>query len=167
VQRFEIIRQIKAVVTDDPPQERSVSTEKPMNGPNELFPGADLGAAPLVAIALDSSSPVRFSNQRKRYQRKGGWGGRRAGAGRKPKPRLPGVNGIAVPASPMLLELRQLLERHHEELMGELRRLGRLQRDDYESLPTVLRKVTEIQRSLGMTELHVPARHSRRRPLGA
>jgi hypothetical protein len=63
------------------------------------------------------------------------------------------------------LELRRLLERQHLEVMGELRRLGRLRRDDYENLPAVLRKVTEIQRSLGMTELHVPARHSRRRPV--
>jgi hypothetical protein len=166
VQSSEIPRQTKVAVADSPRPVHAVSAQKPVD--DELFPEADLGTAPPAGTDLGTSSPIKLSNRGKRYQRKGGWGGARIGSGRKPKPRSPGINGIAVPASPMLLlELRQLLERHHDELMGELHRLGRLQRDDYENLPAVLRKVTEVQRFLGMTELHVPVRHSRRRPLGS
>jgi hypothetical protein len=163
----EITRRTKAAVANRAPPVHAMSTEQPGDG--ELFPEADLGTAPPVDVGPGPTSPIKqHSRGGKGRPRKGGWGGRRAGAGRKPKPRQSEINGIAAPTSPTpLVELRQLLERQHGELMGELHRIGRLQRDDYESLPTVLRKVTEVQRLLGMTELHVPVRHSRRRPLGA
>jgi hypothetical protein len=79
---------------------------------------------------------------------------------RNPVPRKPSaITGL-------LLDLRRLLERQHADIFDELRRLGRYQRDERESLPVLLRKVTEIQRALKLTEMHVPPQHSRRRPLG-
>jgi hypothetical protein len=59
-------------------------------------------------------------------------------------------------------------------LATEIRRLGdevarlRLQRrNEQETLPALLRRLTEIERVLKGTDLHVPARATRRRPLGA
>jgi hypothetical protein len=90
-------------------------------------------------------------------------GRRSTGRGRRPRPvRAKRPSAIAV----LLLDLRRLLERQHADILDELRRLGRSQRDERESLPVLLRKVTEIQRALKLTEMHVPPQHSRRRPLG-
>jgi hypothetical protein len=89
-------------------------------------------------------------------------GRRRAGHRRRPHPVRPRRPSISV----LLLELCQLLERQHAELLAELGRLGRYQRNERECLPTLLRKTTEIERVLKLTELHLSPRHSRRRPLG-
>jgi hypothetical protein len=40
------------------------------------------------------------------------------------------------------------------------------ERNEHENLPAILRRVTEIERHLRLTELHQPPRASRRRPLG-
>lgn len=55
------------------------------------------------------------------------------------------------------------MDRQHAALLDEVKRLGRHER---ESLPALLRRVTEIERLLRLTELHVSARSTRRRPLG-
>jgi hypothetical protein len=65
-----------------------------------------------------------------------------------------------------LTELYQLLQRQHCELLTELHSLRHQQRNERETLPAILRRLTEIERMLRLTELHVPVRHSRRRPLG-
>jgi hypothetical protein len=81
--------------------------------------------------------------------------------------RRPRVRRMRSPsAAALVLELHQLMERQHGDLLDELRRLGRYQRDERESLPALLRRVTEIERVLKLTELHLPARTSRRRPMG-
>ena len=85
-------------------------------------------------------------------------GRRRLGDRRRPRPVRPRRPSIAV----LLLELHQLLERQR----AELSRLRRYQRNERECLPTLLRKTTEIERVLKLTELHLSPRHSRRRPLG-
>jgi hypothetical protein len=59
------------------------------------------------------------------------------------------------------------MERQHGELMGEVKGLGLHQRNAHENLPALLRRITEIERLLRMTEQHLPARSSRRRPLGS
>ena len=58
-------------------------------------------------------------------------------------------------------------------LAAEIRRLGdevarlRLQRrNEQETLPALLRRLTEIERLLRGSDLHVPVRATRRRPLG-
>jgi hypothetical protein len=110
----------------------------------ELFPGADLGA---------NAEPN---------------GGCRAPIGRRDHGR--GRSRIIRPQRPstvaVLRELRRLIEVQHAEVLDEIERLKRYRRDDDESGPAILRHVVEIRRALGLTELHIPARHSRRRPMG-
>ena len=49
----------------------------------------------------------------------------------------------------------------------ELRALRQVRRSEHESLPAVLRRVTEIERHLRLVETPAMPRVSRRRPLGA
>jgi len=67
-----------------------------------------------------------------------------------------------------LAELRGFIERQHDALVDESRRLGRCQRDERESLPMVLRgdtagPATEPAPPYRMTDL--PAVEPRQRPL--
>jgi hypothetical protein len=64
-----------------------------------------------------------------------------------------------------LHELRLLVEKHHAELLDELRILRQQRRDEYESVPAVLRRVTEIERHLGLVETPTMPRITRRRPV--
>jgi hypothetical protein len=89
--------------------------------------------------------------------------GRRTGSRRsrlvRPRQRRPSTAAA-------IAELRQVMEQQHAAVMDEVKRLGHHQRDERESLPAMLRRITEIERVLKLTELHLPARSSRRRPLG-
>jgi hypothetical protein len=61
--------------------------------------------------------------------------------------------------------LRALLERQHAELLLELLTLRQVRRNEHESLPAVLRRVTVIERHLALVESPTIPRVSRRRPL--
>jgi hypothetical protein len=101
-----------------------------------------------------------------------GHGGRRAGAGR-PKSK----NTLLREAAEQLL--RDLPQLHHrrqsnDPVVDELRRLTaavhRLrenQRSESESLHPILRRLTEIERHLRLTETPEAPRPSRRHPMGA
>jgi hypothetical protein len=65
----------------------------------------------------------------------------------------------------VLLELRGLLERQHAELMGEVHRLRQQRRNEHETLPAVLKRVSEIERHLRLTENPRAPRIGRLRPL--
>jgi hypothetical protein len=73
------------------------------------------------------------------------------------------ANRLGIPGQ--LLELRALLERQHAELLLELRTLRQVRRNEHESLPAVLRRVTDIERHLALVESPTMPRVSRRRPL--
>jgi len=64
-----------------------------------------------------------------------------------------------------LLELRRLVEQQHTELLDELRALRRQRRSEHESIPAVLRRITEIERHLRLVETPTMPRITRRRPL--
>jgi hypothetical protein len=80
-----------------------------------------------------------------------GWGGSRPNSGRKPKPRV-------ILLDPPLLDALQQIRRDIETKLAEI------ERREYWPLP--LKRLTAIERRLGMTDLHIPPRHTRRRPLG-
>jgi hypothetical protein len=82
---------------------------------------------------------------------KGRSGGARPGSGRKPKPRV-------VLLDPLLQEALRTIQRDIEA------KLAASERREYG--PLLLKRLTAIERLLGMNELHRPARHSRRHPLG-
>jgi hypothetical protein len=65
----------------------------------------------------------------------------------------------------LLFELRGLLERQHAELMGEVHRLRQQRRNEHESLPAVLKRISEIERHLRLTEIPRAPRIGRLRPL--
>jgi hypothetical protein len=73
----------------------------------------------------------------------------------------------------VLAELHQMIRsqadgRVGEELRrltGEIRSLRQQQHNEREALPALLRRLTEIERALKLTELHIPPRLTRRRPL--
>jgi hypothetical protein len=179
VRNSENTRRIKAASPDGVPPERTTSAEKPMNG--ELFPAVDLGVAPPDTVALEPSSPIKLSSGRKRYQRKGGWGGKRAGAGRKPLLRPDGsrvrplrpqslsrANGASV-----LPALHRLVDDARVDLGHRLRRVEKAGTDNskrleamQETLQRVLKHQTAIARHLGAIEPTTLPRHTRRRPLG-
>ena len=101
-----------------------------------------------------------------------GHGGRRSGAGR-PKSRS---TLLREAAEELLRDLPQLLHRRQssDEFVDELRRLtaavDRLranQRSESESLQPILRRLTEIERHLRLTETPEAPRPSRRHPMGA
>ena len=101
-----------------------------------------------------------------------GHGGRRAGAGRpKSKNTL-----LREAAEQLLRDLPHFHDRRQSsnELIDELRRLTaavhRLrenQRSESESLHPILRRLTEIERHLRLTETPEAPRPSRRHPMGA
>ena len=101
-----------------------------------------------------------------------GHGGRRPSAGR-PKSTSTLVREAA---EQLLRDLRQLHHRRQssDQVVDELRRLTaavhRLresQRSESESLQPVLRRLTEIERHLRLTETPEAPRPSRRHPMGA
>jgi hypothetical protein len=111
----------------------------------DLFPGIDLGAR--RGPGTGCVSPI----------------GRRDTGRRRPpvaRPRRPSTAAA-------LAAMRGLLERQHAELMGEVHRLRQQRRNEHESGPAILRRLTEIERILKLTELHAPPNgHTPRRPLG-
>jgi hypothetical protein len=64
-----------------------------------------------------------------------------------------------------LIELRRLVEQQHAELLDELRALRRQRRSEHESVPAVLRRITEIERHLRLVETPTMPRITRRRLL--
>jgi hypothetical protein len=84
--------------------------------------------------------------------------GRHARGRRRRHASRPGILG-------QLLELRRVIEQQHAELMDELRTLHQARRIEHESLPAVLRRVTDIERHLRLVEVPTMPRLSRRRPL--
>ena len=101
-----------------------------------------------------------------------GHGGRRAGAGR-PKSK----NTLLREAAEQLL--RDLPQLHHrrqsndpvvdelQRLIAAVHRLWENQRSESESLQPILRRLTEIERHLRLTETPEAPRPSRRHPMGA
>jgi hypothetical protein len=91
---------------------------------------------------------------------KGRRGGRRPGAGR------PRKHPLIVASSPetlhALAEIRQSLKLQD----ARLAHLIQQRRDAVEHVPMILRRLTELERAIRGGDLHVPARHTRRRPLG-
>jgi hypothetical protein len=79
--------------------------------------------------------------------------------------RRPRVRRARPSTAAVVLEPRQLLEQQHAELMEAIGALRQARRNEHESLPAVLRRICEIERVLKLTELHVPPRTSRHRPL--
>ena len=101
-----------------------------------------------------------------------GHGGRRPGAGR-PKSRH---TRLREAAEQLLHDLPQLHQRRqsNDQVVDELRRLTaavyRLrenQRGESESLQPILRRLTEIERHLRLTEMPEAPRPNRRHPMGA
>ena len=88
--------------------------------------------------------------------------GRRAAGRRRRAPSGPHKSAAV---AGQLLELRRLIEQQHAELMVELRTLRQVRRIEHESLPAVLRRVTEIERHLRLVETPAMPRITRRRPL--
>jgi hypothetical protein len=100
-----------------------------------------------------------------------GRGGRRPGAGRPRKwvkllvsqaPFLAPTNGSDEAVLQALATIKGLLEKQNVSLT----QMCQQRRNEHESLPAVLRRIVEIERLLKSTELHIAARHTRRRPLG-
>jgi len=93
-------------------------------------------------------------------QVKGRRGGRRPGAGR------PRKHPLIVASSPetlrALAEIRQALTVQD----ARLAHLIKERRDAAEHVPMILRRLTELERVVRGGDMHVPARHTRRRPLG-
>jgi hypothetical protein len=75
---------------------------------------------------------------------------------------LTAIRALLETHSGLLLDIGAAIERLTSEVIsthGERRRIG-------EQLDRLLRSQTETRRALGATSLHIPPRHSRRRPLG-
>jgi hypothetical protein len=110
----------------------------------DLFPAIDLGDR-RHAVGVDGcSKPI----------------GRRAG-GRRRRHQGRARSTIAG----QLLELRRLVEAQHEAVIDELAALRRQRRSEHESIPAVLRRITEIERHLRLVETPTMPRITRRRPL--
>ena len=88
--------------------------------------------------------------------------GRRAAGRRRRAPSGPRKSAAV---AGQLLELRRLIEQQHAELLDELRALRRQRRSEHESVPAVLRRITEIERHLRLVETPTMPRITRRRPL--
>ena len=91
---------------------------------------------------------------------KGRRGGRRPGAGR------PRKHPLIVASSPealrALAEIRQALKVQD----ARLSHLIQQHREAVDHVPMILRRLTELERVILGGDMHVPARHTRRRPLG-
>jgi hypothetical protein len=107
-------------------------------------------------VALDARSPGPNACRAPIVRR--GIGHRRRA--RSARPRHPSV-------AVMLLELSQVLERQHVEVMCEIGRLQQRRRNEHEALPMLLKRVTEIARHLRLTETPQMPRATRRHPMGA
>jgi len=91
---------------------------------------------------------------------KGRQGGRRPGAGR------PRKHPLIVASSP---ETLRALAEIREALKVQDTRLAHLiqqRREAVEHVPMILRRLTELERVICGGDMHVPVRHTRRRPLG-
>jgi septal ring factor EnvC (AmiA/AmiB activator) len=116
---------------------------------------------------------------------KGRSGGRRIGAGRKPKPRpAPSIAEVAPEIRAELTGLRALIEAQHntikaqraeieetradvEAQRADIAHLRRQRRDEGEHQQIVLRQLAELTRLVrGDPGLTRPPRHTRARPLG-
>jgi hypothetical protein len=113
----------------------------------------------------------------KPYVRKGGWGGRRPGAGRKPgpKPAIPAGTAAPLPngrRDAVLQALRQLADGDVElrHRLDRLERAGAKQGERLakaqQALDRILQHQAAIARTVGAIEPTAPLRHTRRRPLG-
>ena len=58
------------------------------------------------------------------------------------------------------------VEQHLAEIMKLLAEMNRRHRNEHESLPAVLRWLTDIERQLGLVEKPAAPKSSRRQPLG-
>jgi hypothetical protein len=85
-----------------------------------------------------------------------GRGGRRPGAGRPYKPPHPDLLRA-------LAAIKDMLEAQNVQLTH----LRQQRRDAGEAVPTLQRRVTELERRIGITEEPKTPRLTRRRPLGA
>lgn len=88
----------------------------------------------------------------------------RRDTGRRRRPRV--IRSRRSSTAVQLLELRGLLERQHAELMGEVHRLRQQRRNEHESLPAVLKRISEIERHLRLTEIPTAPKPTRRHPMG-
>jgi hypothetical protein len=93
-----------------------------------------------------------------------GRGGRRPGAGRPRKPRpVPSITEVAPELGLALTGIHALLEAQG----ASLARLQQQRRNEHESGPAILRRLTELERLVrGNPGLGKPPRHTRARPLG-
>jgi hypothetical protein len=119
-----------------------------MNDIAELFPGVDLGQGPQNG---GCASPI----------------GRKAR--RRPQPaRHP--HRAASPTLRGLASLQLQVTAGFDALIEALSRLenavDRLRREQVEVPAQLMRRMAELERAMGKNQLHVPAHHSRRRPLG-
>jgi hypothetical protein len=109
---------------------------------------------------------------------KGRSGGRRIGAGRKPKPRPPpSIAEVAPVISEELTRLRALIAAQRVEIeetragieaqRADIAQLRQQRRDEGEHQQIVLRQLAELTRLVrGDPGLSRPIRHTRSRPLG-
>ena len=79
-----------------------------------------------------------------------------------PRARSPSQAKVLHHLAEVLADIGPLLERIEAELAANTRE----RRAANEAIGRLARQHTELRRDLGRTELHVPSRHSRRRPLG-
>ena len=100
----------------------------------ELFPNVDLGARPPDGGAC--RAPI---------------GQQRA--------RRPRVRRVRPSSVRLLSEIRGLIEHQHAEVIAELRVLRQQRRDEYEIPTALLRRLTEIERHLGVIETPADAAH--------
>jgi hypothetical protein len=114
----------------------------------EMFPGLELGRGPVNGGAARPIGRVR---------------------GRRPRPALRRSRPPS-PTARALASLQLQLTAGFDALTEALGKLEsevcRLRREQIELPSQLLRRMTELERAVGRNELHIPARHSRRRPLG-
>jgi hypothetical protein len=104
-----------------------------------------------------------------------GFAERPIGRRRNPRP-SPTRRGASSRVVEALHRVERALEAHSvvtldlaataERLASDLTTAARERREIRERLNQLLRAQTETRRALGQTDLHIPVRHSRRRPLG-
>ncbi|HEY1432718.1 MAG TPA: hypothetical protein VGF39_14000 [Stellaceae bacterium] len=67
----------------------------------------------------------------------------------------------------MLTALLETVVETLQHIEGELAKTACERRQISEQLDRLLRSQTETRRQLGLTDLHIPSRHTRRWPLGS